>query len=392
MTRSPPPLREMMAAIIAEPSVSSVDPALDQSNRGVVELLAEWLEPMGFTCAIEPLPEQPHKANLIATLHPERPDAGGNGLVLSGHTDTVPFNGDLWTSDPFVLTERDGKLHGLGASDMKSFLALAVEAARGLRAGELRAPLTLLATADEESGMDGARTLAAKTGNHALAGCAAVIGEPTANRPVHVHKGIMMEAIHIAGRSGHSSDPHLGRNALDAMAAVLDEIIGWRAELAERYRDDRFEIPYPTLNLGHLRGGDNPNRICGQAELQIDIRTLPGMVETELRSELGERLRRRLAERASDLRITPLFPGQPPMATPADAEIVRVAERLTGHKARAVAFATEAPYLAQLGVEAVVLGPGDIACAHQPDEHLPVDRLEPTVRLLRQFIGHFCLH
>ncbi len=383
----------MMAAIIAEPSVSSVDPSLDQSNRSVVELLAGWLEPMGFRCVIDPLPDQPKKVNLIATLHPDGPrPEGARGLVLSGHTDTVPFDGDRWTTDPFTLTERDGKLYGLGASDMKSFFALALEATRGVHAGMLRAPLTLLATADEESGMDGARALAASEHGRALAGAAAVIGEPTGNRPVHVHKGIMMESIRITGRSGHSSDPHLGRNALDAMAVVLDEIILWRAALAVRHRDPRFAIPYPTLNLGHIHGGDNPNRICGRAELQIDLRPLPGMDVDALREELRERLRERLAERAPDLEVSPLSPGQPPMATPADAEVVRLAERLTGHKSQAVAFATEAPYLARLGVEAVVLGPGDINCAHQPDEHLPVDRLEPTVRLLRQFIQHFCLH
>ena len=378
----------MIGALIAEPTVSSVDPHWDQGNRGAVERLANWLEVMGFDCRIDPLPEQPLKANLTATLRPEHGPATG-GLALSGHTDTVPFDERRWSSDPFHLTERDGRLYGLGTTDMKAFLALAVEAARGLRRRDLTAPLTLLFTADEESGMDGVRDLIARH-PEGLGPRHAVVGEPTRNHPVHMHKGMMMEAIRIEGRAGHSSDPALGRNALDAMTVVLNTLVAWREELAERYRDPRFAVPYPTLNLGHIRGGDNPNRICGEAELHIDLRPLPGMHPEQLQAELGERLRAALGTGAEHLKLRSLFPGHPPMDTPREAPIVQAAEALTGHPAEAVAFATEAPYLAQLGMDVVVLGPGEIEQAHQPDESIAIDHLQPTVELLRAFIHRFC--
>lgn len=378
-----PGLEAMLRGLIETPSVSSVNPALDMGNRPVVERLAHWLEPAGFEVDIRDLPGQPGKANLVATL-----GRGEGGLVLAGHTDTVPYDDSRWQSDPFRLSERDGRLYGLGTSDMKSFLALAIEAARGLAAGDLRAPLILLATADEESGMAGAEALLAD--GRPLAP-RAIIGEPTGLRPVRMHKGVMMESVRLVGRSGHSSDPGLGVSALDAMARVLNNLVAWREELAERYTDGRFEVPVPTLNLGCIHGGDNPNRICAEATLQIDLRPLPGMSNDELRAALRERLERELAEFPGQIELRSLFPGQEAVETPASADIVRAARELTGSEAGAVAFGTEAPWLARLGSDVIVLGPGDIAQAHQPDEYLALDRLDPTVRLLRRFIHRFCI-
>ncbi|MFP4146186.1 MAG: acetylornithine deacetylase [Halorhodospira sp.] len=389
MATAPPDLQTMIAELVAEPTVSSIDPAWDHGNRGIIERLAEWLRPLGFDCCIVPLPSAPHKANLIATLPAGRASSHG-GLALSGHTDTVPFNAARWSGDPFRIREQNGRLYGLGITDMKAFLALAVEAARGLDPKRLRAPLTMLFTADEESGMDGIRALV-EAYPEGLGPKYAVIGEPTRNQPVHMHKGMMMEAIHSQGRSGHSSDPTLGRNALDTMARVLDTLIAWRQELTERHRDPRFSIPYPTLNLGYIRGGDSPNRICAEAELHFDLRPLPGMTPSALQRELDQRLQQALGDEAIYLTRRSLFPPHPPMATPRHAELVRVAERLSGATAGAVAFATEAPYLAQLGMETMVLGPGEIEQAHQPDESIAIDRLSPTVTLLRELIHHFCL-
>ena len=147
---------ERLRALIGTPSVSSVSPEFDQSNRPVIDLLANWLAELGYQIDIMPLPNQPQKANLIATL-----GQGPGGLVLSGHTDTVPFDDTGWASDPFTLSERDGRLFGLGSADMKSFFALAIEAARQFDANKLQAPLILLATADEESSMEGALSLVA---------------------------------------------------------------------------------------------------------------------------------------------------------------------------------------------------------------------------------------
>lgn len=383
MAATVPSLRQMFSELIQLPSVSSVDPALDQGNRDVIERLAQWLDSLGFAIDIRDLPGQPHKANLVATL-----GSGPDGLVLAGHADTVPYDAGRWSTDPFRLTERHGRLYGLGTSDMKSFFALALEAVRELRARDLRRPLVILATADEESGMIGAKALAdagRPLGRYAL------IGEPTGLQPIHLHKGVMMEAVRLIGRSGHSSNPSFGVNALEAMTVALNEILAWRADLQRRYRDARFLVPEPTLNLGHIHGGDNPNRICASAELHFDLRPLPGMDLDALHAELCERLEQALAGCAATLEIRPLFPGLPPMETHEDSVIIQAARELTGAVPGAVAFGTEGPFFAALGMEVVVLGAGDIDQAHQPDEYLAVERIAPMVELLHRFIRRFCL-
>ena len=384
MPATPPPLPEMLDRLIATPSVSAVKPEWDMSNLDIIHLLAEWCEALEFTVTIHNI--SPSKANLIARRGPER----GRGLILSGHTDTVPYDEGLWTSDPFTARRAAGRLYGLGACDMKSFLAIALEAARRVDLGRLAAPLTILATADEESSMAGARALV-EDGAVAPHARYAVIGEPTALRPVRMHKGILMEAVRLRGQSGHSSDPALGRSALEGMHAVMRAILDWRAELQARHTDPAFAVPVPTMNLGHIHGGDNPNRICADCELHLDLRPLPGMAIDELRQELRCRAERAVADSGLEVLTRPLFPGIPPMRTAADATLVKTAEKLTGHKAEAVAFATEAPYLQKICDEVIVLGPGSIQQAHQPDEYLPLAQLEPTVELLRGLIAEVCL-
>ncbi|MDG4594490.1 MAG: acetylornithine deacetylase [Candidatus Contendobacter sp.] len=375
-------LLDRIRQLIATPSVSSVSPSFDQSNRPVIDLLAGWLEDAGFAVRIDLLPGQPDKANLVATL-----GHGPGGLVLAGHTDTVPFDAGRWRYDPFGGTVADGRIYGLGAADMKSFLALAIAAAAEFRANDLRQPLVILATADEESSMAGARTLAAAgrpLGRHAL------IGEPTGLKPVRLHKGILMEAIRLEGKSGHSSNPALGVNALEGMHRVIGELLRWRRELQARYRNPLFEVATPTLNLGRIHGGDNPNRICADCELHIDIRPLPGMTLAGVRDELHGRLTGLLADSGLGLSFLPLFEGIEAMETPATAAIVRATEELTGAAAGAVGFGTEGPYLNALGMETVILGPGGVECAHQPDEFLSLAMIEPTLKLLRGLIGRFC--
>lgn len=376
-----PSLKDRFAQLLALPSVSCTQPALDQSNRPVVELLATWLGDLGFACELQEI--APGKFNLLASL-----GSGPGGLVLAGHTDTVPYDESLWKSDPLRLDERDGRWYGLGSCDMKGFFAIAIEALLPLLEKPLRQPLLILATCDEESSMAGARALA--EAGRPLAR-AAVIGEPTGLRPIRLHKGVMMERIDILGQSGHSSDPSLGHSALEAMHAAIGELLALRAQWQKEYNNPQFGVPQPTLNLGCIHGGDNPNRICGQCALEFDLRPLPGMDPQALRRAIGERLQP-LAERfAVRLDYQPLFPAVPPFEQAADSELVRLAERLSGHSAEAVAFGTEAPYLQQLGCQTLVLGPGDIACAHQPDEHLELARIPPTVELLRGLIQHYCL-
>ena len=377
-----PALLDMIDALISTASISSTNPEYDQSNRPVIDLIANWLDGLGYQIEILTLDSQPDKANLIATL-----GNGPGGLVLAGHTDTVPYDEGRWNYDPFQLTRTNGRLYGLGTADMKAFLALAIEAAAYFSAGQLKEPLILVATADEESTMDGARALMTAQRPQARY---AVIGEPTGLRPIRMHKGIIMESIHVRGRAGHSSDPSLGKSALEGMATVLGELLDWRRELQSRNTNPLFDVPFPTLNPGYIHGGDNPNRICADCELYIDLRPLPGMNIELLRQSMQDRLRSALQDSGLEIDFRRLSEGSPAMETPANSAIVRSAEKLTGYSATA-AFATEGPYFNQLGIDTVVLGPGDIDQAHQPDEFLAEDRITPTIELLRKLIQRFCV-
>ncbi len=373
-----------LTTLIAHNSISSVLPEYDESNLPVINTLAQWFSELGFACEILPLEGFPGKANLIATL-----GRGDGGLVLSGHTDTVPCNPERWQSDPFTLTERDGRFYGLGTCDMKGFFALVLEALKHYQASDFKQPLIILATADEESSMCGARALAQQGKPKARY---AVVGEPTSLKPIRMHKGIMMESVRLTGKAGHSSNPDLGINALDAMVPVMNELMNLRRDLAGRYQNAHFAVQVPTLNLGCIHGGDNPNRICGSCELAFDLRTLPGMSNDDLREEIRQRLNPIAEQNRVGLSFEPLFPGVNSFETAATSPLVQAAERLTGHTSAAVNYATEAPFLQELGIDTIVLGPGNIDQAHQVDEYLAQDQIEPCVELLRGLIERFCLH
>jgi acetylornithine deacetylase len=375
--------------LIATPSVSSVSPDWDLPNTPVIAKLATWLEAAGWQIEIQDIPGKPGKQNLLASLGKDTGE--GSGLVLSGHTDTVPCDAGLWKSDPFTLTERDNRLYGLGTADMKSFLALAMAACEELEPAALTAPVILLATADEESSMSGARALVNAGKPNARY---ALIGEPTGLKPIRMHKGIFMESIRLKGQSGHSSNPALGHNALEGMHTVIGELLRWRDELRAGPLDQAFEVPHSTLNLGHIHGGDNPNRICGDTELQIDLRFVPSLNRAEMRAELHQRLRSALEQRHPELQINfePLFDGTEAMATPPDSALVQAAEALSGKQSGAVSYATEAPFLSQLGMEVLVMGPGSIDQAHQPDEYLPLEQIQPTIEIIQKLIKQFCVN
>ncbi|MCK5877847.1 MAG: acetylornithine deacetylase [Candidatus Marithrix sp.] len=371
-----PSTLNMLSELIATPSISCNNPLKDQSNRAVIDLLATWCDGLGFKCEILPIPEHSGKFNLLATL-----GTGDNGLILAGHTDTVPYSN--WQFDPFQLTEQNNRLYGLGTSDMKVFFALALTAVEQVLANgtQLKRPITILATANEETNMAGAKAL-----NNTLKAKYAVIGEPTGLQPIRMHKGIMMDAICLHGKSGHSSDPSLGNNALEGMYKVIGELLKWREQLQAKHNNSAFQIPMPTMNLGHIYGGDSPNRICADCELHIDLRPIPGMDLTELRLTLHQLVKKILQNSGLKIEFKTLFDGIPALKTPDDAEIVKITERLTKRKAGTVAYATEAPYLQALGIQTVILGPGDIAQAHQPDEFIAKDRLQPMADILTQLI------
>lgn len=378
-----PSLISMMTQLIASPSISCSQAHWDQSNKGVIQLLESWLSSQGFQCEVMPLPDQPNKFNLIATL-----GSGDGGLVLSGHTDTVPYDKGRWKSDPFKLEEREQKLYGLGSCDMKGFFAIVIDTVRQMQLSNLKQPLIILATADEESSMSGARALVEQG---SLKARYALIGEPTSLTPIYAHKGIMMERIQVTGQSGHSSNPSLGNNALDAMHDVMSELMLFRQQLKANYRDASFVIDYPTMNFGCIHGGDNPNRICGRCELEFDLRALPGMSNQALMAEIAEILPRIEEKTGTKIQLNSLFPDVPSFYTSTESDIIKACEALTNCQASTVAFATEGSFLNQMGMETLILGPGSIDQAHQPNEFMALNQIQPMQEVIRGLIERFCL-
>lgn len=386
MPQNLPDIKHLIDQLLSIPSISCTSPDIDQGNRGVIELLARWFEELGFKCEIQHLEHHENKANLVATL-----GTGNNGLVLAGHTDTVPCDENRWQFSPFKLTEKDNRYYGLGSCDMKSFFAVIIEAIKLIDTSQIKQPLIILATADEETSMSGAKAIAKHAGRLGINNARyAIIGEPTDMRPVRMHKGMMMEAVQLTGQAGHSSNPALGKNALEAMHKVITELQVWRNELQSKYKNALFEVPVPTMNLGHIHGGDNPNRICGYCELQLDIRPLPGMMVSDLRHEMQQRLQHVLQDSGIQYKHVPLFDGIDAVETDANADLVKLTEEMTQSGSRAVAFATEAPFYKTLGLETIIMGPGSIKQAHQPDEYIEIKVLQPAVDIIQRLIKHYC--
>jgi acetylornithine deacetylase len=381
MSRAPK-VKEMVSQLISTPSISSTQTDCDQSNADVVNLIASWLDDLGFTVNTYPIDNHPGKLNLIARL-----GQGTDGLLLAGHSDTVPFDSHLWSSDPFTLKESDDRWYGLGSCDMKSFFALAIEATKPFLDATLDHPLVIMATADEESSMSGARSLMAEE----LGGSRfAVIGEPTDLTPITRHKGIMMLNLRVTGTSGHSSNPELGDNAIEGMQSVLSELNQYKNELKELHCDDSFNVTYPTLNFGCIHGGDNPNRICDHVDLSFDFRNLPSMDMSGFLEELENRLNGRIESEGLACSLDYLHAPVPAFEN-SNSTLAPVIESLVDQKSASVAFATEAPFLQALDVDTVVIGPGSINQAHQPNEYLPLKQINPAIDMLGNLITRYCV-
>lgn len=378
-----PPFIELYRALIAIPSISATDSALDQSNETLTNVLAGWFRDLGFKVEIQPVPNTRNKFNMLAST-----GAGAGGLLLAGHTDTVPYDDGRWTRDPFTLTEHENKLYGLGTADMKGFFAFIVDALRDVDITKLTKPLYILATADEETTMAGASYFSKNT---AIRPDCAIIGEPTSLKPVRAHKGHISNAIRITGQSGHSSDPGRGVNAIDLMHDSITQLIGLRNTLKERYNHSGFVIPYPTMNFGHISGGDAANRICACCELHMDIRPLPGLTLSDLDGLLQEALEPVSSRWPGRVAIEELHPPIPGYECPPDHQLVQVVEKLLGVETEIVNYCTEAPFIQEL-CPTLVLGPGSIEQAHQPDEYLDTAFIKPTRELITQVVHHFCFH
>lgn len=377
---SVPDFSSRLSQLIHTPSISSNDVKWDMSNQAVIALLANWLADLHFDIKIQPISD--NKSNLIARF-----GSGSGGLILSGHTDTVPYDQTLWDQDPFQLTEKNNRLYGLGSCDMKGFFSFTIEAFLQFQPKQFTKPLYIVATCDEESTMSGARALDQQLPDSVDA---VIIGEPTLLQPIRKHKGIMFNQIVITGKSGHSSNPSLGNNAIEAMYDVIGVLLSLQTSLQRQYHHIDFAVQYPTLNLGCIHGGDNVNRICGQCELHFDLRSLPAMSTQKVMAELDEALEK--ISQLKQVKITrKLLTEEVPAFEQAEhTKLVMLAETLTAQQSSAVAFATEAPFFHNKGLNTIILGPGSIDQAHQPNEFLALDQIKPGVKILTQFIQHYC--
>lgn len=387
MSHRLPATESMIRSLVSLPSVSSTEACWDQSNEAVIDQLANWLLPLGFDCNKQAIDGLTGKFNLIATLRgPHCAESGG--LLLSGHADTVPFDENAWTHDPFAAQRVDDRVYGLGTADMKSFLAISSKVASSIDPKKLKHPLTILATANEESGMEGARALTRTEVGHAAA---AIIGEPTSLQAVSAHKGVLMESIHVQGKAGHSSNPNLGINAIEGMNQVLNALFEFRDQIAQQQVDTRFSVPSTTLNAGCICGGDNPNRIPAHSLLKIDLRVLPGMDNAAVREQLRFHLDSALAGSPYGLSYDVLFDGIPPFESQHDSALLKFVCAESQQEAVAVDFGTEGPFLKDLGLDTIVMGPGNIAQAHQPDEYLDLAQIPGTTLMLNKLIEKYCL-
>ncbi|HCH01209.1 MAG TPA: acetylornithine deacetylase [Vibrio sp.] len=379
-----PQFLDVYRGLISTSSISATDPTWDEGNTEVIAKLAQWLKDLDFS--VEVIEVAPGKHNLIA-----KKGQGEGGLLLSGHSDTVPFDEGRWNFDPHALTEHNNRFYGLGTADMKGFFAFIIEAVKKVDWANQTKPLYILATCDEETSMLGARhfTESCLNGDAPYKPDYCIIGEPTSLKPIRGHKGHVANAIRVTGHSGHSSNPALGVNAIEIMHEVLFALMQLRNQLIKEYHHPGFEIPTPTLNLGHIHGGDSANRICGCCELHYDVRPLPGISLDGLNNMLQAALKEIQAKWPERIEIKPLHEPIPGYECQHDHPFIKSMEELTQMPSETVNYCTEAPFLQEV-CPTLVMGPGSIDQAHQPDEFLAFEFIDPTINILSKSMRHYC--
>ena len=357
----------------------AIDTTSWKSNLALIELVESWLAELGVETrrVMDPAGA---KANLYATIGPSTE----GGVILSGHTDVVPVEGQPWTSDPFALVRRGDRLYGRGTCDMKGFVALALAAAPIFaRPGALRRPVHLALSYDEEVGCKGAPAMIAELADRLPGPIAAIVGEPTEMRVVGGHKGILTHRVTVTGHEAHSSLTHLGLSA--NMVAV--RLMGQLADLAERLERDGdpaspFHPPHATLTIGQIQGGTAINILARECAFAFDLRSPPGTDPAAILAPF-------LAEvRAVDAEMKARFPttgvaiaelsSTPPLAIVHDSPAERLARALVGDNGplAVVPYAAEAGQFQGAGFSTIICGPGSIEQAHQPDEYIEVTQME----------------
>ncbi len=319
------------------------------------------------------------KANLIARIGP----AVDGGVLLSGHTDVVPVDGQAWTSDPFVLTRRADRLFGRGTADMKGFLALALALAPRLNAAALETPVQFAFTYDEEIGCLGAPGLIRELTASGPRPATVIVGEPTSMEVVSGHKGIATHKVTVLGHEAHSSLTHLGVSAVMEAVPLMASLRDLAAAL-ERAADPAspFSPPGPTLTIGQVRGGTAVNILARECVFLFDLRVPPGADTDRILEPFfaqAAALDSRLKSRSADCGVVvERRSGAPPMGPEAGGAAERLARGLAGDNGptRVVSYAAEAGQFQEAGFSTVICGPGSIEQAHQPDEYLDVSQLE----------------
>lgn len=367
-----------LARLVAYPTVS---------NGPVTALaahLASRAEDAGFR--VDTFATGPGKASVVASIGP-RDDPGG--LVISGHMDVVPTEDQPWTTDPFVLSERDGRLYGRGTADMKGFIAAVVAGLATLPLQPLRRRLMLVWTHDEEIGCLGSAALAQQLAGEALPS-ACWIGEPTEFAIQRMHPGHVVAEVEVRGRAAHSSRPDLGLNAIEGMAAILNEARALAAELAASPETDLPEIerPWVVLNLAQVHGGQAVNIVPDRCVLTLGYRPLPGHEPTAVADVLRARILELGLPHPVAVRVDRVTPS---MLTPLGTPLERALRPFADHPGcSACTFATDGGNLARLGLAPLVFGPGSIQVAHQADEYVTSADLVRAVSVVHDVVRKWC--
>lgn len=354
----------MLSRLVSFPSV------VGRPNGAIIGLVRDYLAGHGVEARVLPGPEG-DRSNLFATIGP----AGVPGLILSGHLDVVPAEEPQWLDDPFAMRDREGRLIGRGTCDMKGFVAAVLSAVPDLVAMDLPAPIHLALSYDEEAGCRGVPHLLARLPDLCAPPLGCVVGEPSNLTPVLCHKGKAAIRVVTRGRSGHSSRPDLGSNAVHKLLPVLEEVVRTQAALREGACDARFAPPYSTVQAGVVRGGQAINIIPDRAEIEIEARAIAGVDPVALLQPV-----RAAAGEDAEIEVLSAYPA---LSLPADHALARLMTGLTGKTPLgAVSYGTEAGLFQQAGVPAIICGPGDISRAHKPEEFLTRDELHAARALV----------
>ena len=369
--------KELLARLVAFDTESA------KSNIALIRFVEDYLAQHGIASARVPTPDG-EKASLFATIGPsDRP-----GLALSGHTDVVPVAGQRWDSDPFTLTERDGRLYGRGSCDMKGYLACALAMVPQFKSRHLNLPIHLAFSYDEEVGCTGVRPMIAELGKRLPLPRMVFVGEPTEMGVVDAHKGPVRWRVELTGRAAHSSMPHYGVNAIAYAGRLLGELLRMEEDLKAGAQDPRFDPPWTTLQITQIDGGTASNVVPVPCWFGWEIRALPGfdpmLLDRRLRTFAETHCLPEMRRIAPEAQIGIAATNQvAAYAADAGSGIVPLALQLAGqNETYAVSYCTEAGLFQGGGAPAIVCGPGNIAQAHTANEFVSVVELEKCLRFL----------